>query len=184
MTRLDIDALIAELDLFQRTLFRYEQLPAYAVDDDGDDYHRWMAGASQPTWSRKQPWLDVLRADRDAGRDRRRVRRFTRDLTAYERYACDWGYAHNAPAGENIRVLRTDEHMIPDLPRVDFWVVDDTAAIVMNYDGAGRFLDATRVPDPTPYIAARDRAWVEAEPFGPWWVRHPELHTRQEILSA
>ena len=183
MTRLDIDALIAELDVFH-TLFRFEQLPAYAVDDDGDDYHRWAAGAPEPTWPRKQPWLDVLHADRAAGRDRRRVRRFTADLTDYERYACDWGYAHNAPAGENIRVLRPGEHRIPNLPPEDFWVVDDHTAIVMNYDDAGGFLDATRVPDPSPYIAARDRAWEAAEPFEPWWAQHPELHTRREILSA
>jgi len=31
--------------------FRLELLPAYAVDSDGDDFHRWLAGESEPTWN-------------------------------------------------------------------------------------------------------------------------------------
>lgn len=48
-------------------LFRMEVLPAYAVDSDGDDYERWLDGATEPTWSRKQPWLDTLRGERANG---------------------------------------------------------------------------------------------------------------------
>ena len=185
MTALDIDGLIATLDSYQRTLFRFEQLPAYYVDDDGDDYHRWMRGEHEPTWERKQPWLDVLRADRAAGRDRRRVRVFSHDMTGYERYACHWGYALNGPAGEDIRVLHHGEHPLPaDLPAVDFWTVDNDRAVVMNYDSRGDFLDATLVADPTRFLAARDRAWAVAEPFDQWWSRHPEMHEREATVSA
>lgn len=183
MSRLDIDELVAALDDFEHTLFRYEQLPSYAVDDDGDDYHRWVAGEPEPSWDRKQPWLDVLYADHAAGRRRCRVRRLSADLTAYERYACDWGYRLNSRAGEDIRILRGDEHRIPPLPTVDFWVVDDHTAIVMHYDD-GRFLHATREPTPDLYIAARDTAWAVGEPFDRWWARHSELHRRQETLTA
>ena len=128
---------------------------------------------------RKQPWLDTLRADRDAGKIRYRIRILSHELTDYERYACEWGYALNAEAGEDIRVLRCGEHDIPArVIEKDFWVVDDNLAVVMHYDGHARFERAELLPSAelTLYCDARDVAWAAGEPFGEWWARHPELH--------
>lgn len=180
----DGDGLVGLLGRFRDRLFRMETLPAYAVDSDGDDYHRWVAGEPEPTWERKQPWLDVLRADRDAGRIRFRVRLLSEQLTDYERYACDWGYALNAVAGEDIRVLRRGEHDIPPgLVETDFWMIDDTEAVAMHYDQRGCFEGAEVVAAGGLEIHrdTRDRAWSAAEPFARWWARHPELHRRVAI---
>jgi hypothetical protein len=57
-------------------------------------------GADTPTPERKQPWLDTLREWAEQGRHRRRVRIIHDPITDYERYACEWGYALNSPAGE------------------------------------------------------------------------------------
>jgi hypothetical protein len=67
---------------FTSTAFRLETLPAYEVDSDrhklGDaessDFDRYLAGEPEPTWLRKQPWLDTLAAEREALRYRYRVR--------------------------------------------------------------------------------------------------------------
>jgi len=48
-------------------LFRMEVLPEYEVGSDGEDFRRWLAGAGEPTWSRKQPWLDTLRREHANG---------------------------------------------------------------------------------------------------------------------
>jgi hypothetical protein len=48
------------------SVFRMECLPEYAVSSDGDDYHRWLAGEDEPTWSRKREWLETLSSDRDS----------------------------------------------------------------------------------------------------------------------
>ncbi|MDQ2707704.1 MAG: hypothetical protein M3Z25_08750 [Actinomycetota bacterium] len=40
----------------------------YIVNSDGEDFRRWQAGAPEPTWERKQPWLDSLRAEASRGR--------------------------------------------------------------------------------------------------------------------
>jgi len=179
MSWLDLDQLVRELSTHREKIFRMETLPAYAVTSDGDDFRRWVAGEPEPTWARKQPWLDALRAEHDAGKLRYRVRILSEQLTEYERYACEWGYALNAKAGEDIRVLRRGEHQIPpDLIERDFWVVDDDRMVAMHYAKDGRFEGGEVLPDAAlaEHLATRDRAWAAAEPFLEWWERHPELH--------
>ena len=176
---LDLHGLADRLGRFQRHLFRMEALPAYAVDSDGDDYHRYVRGELEPDWERKQPWLDRLSADRDSGKLRYRVRVLSAELTDYERYACEWGYAYNTQAGEDVRVLHRGEHPLPaGLVEREFWVVDDDETVAMHYDDACRFVSAEVLPTDVlrNYVDARDQAWAVAEPFGSWWARHPELH--------
>ena len=91
--RLDAAELGRYLGDFRQRLFRMETLPAYTVDSDGDDYQRWLAGESEPTWERKTRWMDVLRRERAAGKVSSRVRVLSEQLTDYECYACEWGYA-------------------------------------------------------------------------------------------
>ena len=183
MTRLDIGELGVHLGRYQRTLFRMETLPEYAVTSDGDDFNRWLAGAHEPTWERKNRWLDVLRAERAEGKVSRRVRVLSEELTEYERYSCEWGYALNAPAGEDIRVLRRGEHVIPDAHTDhDWWLVDGRDVVLMRYDNEGRFKFADTQPDPTgEYLDAAGLAWESAEPFLEWWARHPELHRQVAV---
>jgi hypothetical protein len=93
-------------------LFRMEVLPEYDVASDGEDFRRWLEGATEPTWTRKQPWLDTLRKERENGQISRRVRILSEQVTDYERYACDFGYRYNGEY-EEIRVLHRGEHEIP-----------------------------------------------------------------------
>lgn len=159
------------------SIFRMEQLPRYEVSSDGDDFHRWAAGHPEPDWDRLQPWLDELAASCSRGVTRRRVRRFGAELTEYERYSCEWGYAHTGAAGEQIRVLRDGEHTIPDLRPADFWVVNDATVVPMHYDGRGGFVGAGILdPDASKeWLCDAEAAWESAEPFDEWWSRHPEL---------
>lgn len=177
---LDPSELGAHLGRFRRRLFRTETLPAYAVDADGDDYQRWLAGEPDPTWERKNRWLDMLRAERAAGKVSSRVRILSERLTDYERYACEWGYALNAGAGEHIRILHRGEHPIPSIIERDFWVIDDDQAVAMLYDERGRFegADVRPVSELEDYRDVRDAAWAGAEPISDWWARHPELRRR------
>lgn len=161
-------------------IFRMELLPAYSVDSDGDDYRRWLNGATEPTWERKRITLDMLHARADAGVVSRRVRVFTPELTSYERYASTFGYALNEQAGEDIRVLHRGEHRIPPLLGIDYWLLNDDVVIRMNYDRDGEFVGAEIEPGLLRRaLDERDACWKVAEPFGQWWARHPELHTRQ-----
>lgn len=93
-------------------LFRMEVLPEYEVTSDGEDFRRWLEGATEPTWTRKQPWLDTLRKERENGQISTRVRILSNQVTDYERYACGFGYRYNGEY-EDIRVLHRGEHEIP-----------------------------------------------------------------------
>jgi hypothetical protein len=161
------------------TLFRLETLPFYDVEDDGPNFRRWLEGATEPDLEFKSAWLTTLREEAARGLYAHRVRIFSAELTDYERYACDFGYALNVPAGEDVRVLRRGEHAIPDsIIATDFWLVNDAHVIPMHYDEGGRFLGAELLPDNQldAYRRTRDVAWAAAEPFLAWWARHPELH--------
>lgn len=167
---------------FQRRVFRLETLPGYTVDSDGEDFRRWRDGAAEPTWERKQPWLDRLRAEADAGKARRRVRLCGEQLTDYERYACEFGYALNAAAGEQIRVLHRAEHEVPPgLVEYDFWTVDDSEVLLMHYDAEGHFEAGEVADDPGAYLVTQSIAWAAGEPFGAWWARHPELRRETAV---
>lgn len=163
---------------FTQTAFRLETLQQYEVASDGNDFGRYLAGEPAPTPERKKPWLDRLRSERERGLYRHRVRIVNRPVSDYTRYECEWGYAPNAEAGEDIRILDLGERA---LPRVyadeDFWLIDGAHALFMRYDETGAFLGAEL--DPTMVQIARrtrDALWPLAEPFSAWWGVHPELH--------
>lgn len=166
-------------------LFRLEQLPNYLVDSDGDDWTRWLRGETEPTWSRKQPWLDVLAQDKKNGLVSMRVRRFDSELTDYELYECHMGYAYNVRY-EDIRVLRDGEHQAPaSLVDHDYWIIEPCdgrrEVVRMFYDAQGRFIGASALPADQHelYVRDRDEAWLRAEPFGTWWAHHHEFHRRE-----
>lgn len=160
-------------------IFRMETLPEYSVGSDGGDFRRWLEGAKEPTWSRKEPWLNTLRARRANGQISRRVRVLSARLTDYERYACEFGYAYNCEAGEDIRVLHRGEHTLPEsLINRDFWLINENTVVWMFYDEYGRF-DGAEEAGPAElasHLQAYQDAWEVAEPFPQWWARHPELH--------
>jgi len=181
---LDEDALGEFIDAHFREsgdrLFRMERLPLYHVPAQAAELERWRAGATEPNWEQKQGWLDTLAEEQRRGLISQRVRRFGRKLTEDELMSCHWGYAYNGRY-EDIRVLHTGEHDIPaGLIELDYWIVADTHVVPMIYDADGRFVGAEVLPadQVAEFIRDRDRAWATAEPFGPWWARHTELHRR------
>jgi len=175
---IDLDELDALLDGC-RTLFRLETLDVYEVASDGSDYRRYLDGEPEPDWERKQPWLDELRAVRNAGDYRHRVHVLRTPLGPYLRYECEWGYAYNVQVGEDIRILDLSETPEPTgLVDHDFWLADNELVVLMHYDDAGQFLGGEALPaTETPrYVAARNAAWEAATPFEPWWAARPQYH--------
>jgi hypothetical protein len=175
LTAAELDAYIG--DRLTRSAFRLELLDHYNVETDGGDFRRYLRGEPAPTPERKQPWLDRLRRDRAAGILRRRVHVLSTPLTDYLRYECEWGYAPNVAAGEDISIVDLAERPRPEgLVDHDFWLIDDRHAIRMHYDERGRFLGAEPLDEAQlpRYRRARDSSGATAEPFTSWWERHPE----------
>lgn len=181
MTLLDLSQLRQVLNTATQDLFRWETLPAYEVASDGSDYRRYLDGADAPTPERKQPWLDILRAWADQGRARRRVRIIHDPITDYERYACEWGYALNAQAGEIIRIIDlAHAQLLPELARIagDFWFIDGREVVAMHYEPDGQFRAAEILPPQqlAEYREIAALAWESGEDFTTWWNAHPQHH--------
>ncbi|OHV29865.1 MULTISPECIES: DUF6879 family protein [Pseudofrankia] len=156
--------------------FRLETLDHYDDATDGADVARYLRGEPGPDLARKQPWLDRLRHEKEAGILNQRVHVLRTPLTDYLRYECEWGYRPNARF-EDIRVLDLTETPPPAaLVDHDFWIVDNQHGLRMHYDPTGRFEGAEPVDDDqtTAYRRCRDAAVATAEPFLDWWARHPE----------
>jgi len=107
-------------------------------------------------------------------------------LGPYLRYECEWGYAYNVRAGEDIRILDlTDTPESPGLVDHDFWLADEDLVVLMHYDDTGQFLGGEALPSTqTPhYIAVRDAAWAAATPFEPWWAARTQYHRSAESVG-
>lgn len=169
---------------FTRTLFRLEVLDRYEVASDGGDFARWLEGAAEPTWERKGPWLEHLREEARQGKYSHRVHVVRSPLNDYLRYECEWGYAYNVEAGEDIRILDTAETTRPrDVIEEDFWLIDDELVVSMRYADDGSFHGAVVMPSSTlpRYRAARDAAWAAAVSFGDYWAAHPQYWSPSRV---
>lgn len=160
-----------------RSAFRLETLDTYDVESDGGDYDRYLRGEPGPDLERKRPWLERLRRESDAGILNQRVHILSTPLTPYLRYECEWGYAPNVRAGEDIRII--DETETPTcyvgLPDHDFWLIDDEHGLRMHYDLRGWFLGAEPADDLVPeYRRAKTFTLTAGQPFAEWWSRHTE----------
>lgn len=166
---------------FSRTAFRLEALDVYDVSTDGGDVERYLRGEPEPDPGRKQPWLDHLRAEREAGKHRSRVHVWRSPLNDYLRYECEWGYVPNAAAGEDIRILDLAETPQPDgLIVREFWLFDDRDVLLMHYDDQGRFVGGEPLDErETPKYRDAAQAAVDASiPFTDWWANHPSEHRK------
>jgi hypothetical protein len=167
-------------------LFRLETLDSYAVDSDGDDYHRYLSGADAPNAAAKQPWLDMLAADTAAGRIWRKVHVVQGALSDYERYEFEFGFAYNAPAGEQCRILDAEGPLSPDSVAAlaglgEFFVADGEHVLRNVYDSDHRFVGSHVVygDEAVALRAVVGMLWDCSTPFAQWWSAHPQYHRSQ-----
>jgi hypothetical protein len=159
-------------------LLRVQTMQHYEV---GDDLRRYLAGEDGPEPVAKAKWLDRLRGLTAAGRRWRVVHAVQTPLSPYMAYACEWGYAPNVTAGQEIRIVDTTHtELSADLQQVgDFYVADREHVLQMQYTPEGRPVGAEPVEDDATAVALRTVAellWAQGERFTSWWDRHPQYH--------
>jgi hypothetical protein len=137
---------------FTRTAWRLEAQPAYGTPTSDPSFGAFLANGMQlpPLDERpaKQQWMAAVRhATQVEGKQLARVHVLSQPLTPYRVYELAT-YPENIAAGEDVRIASVDDH--PELGHLDtdFWLLDDTVALVMDYDDHGRFVAATRTDDP------------------------------------
>ncbi len=161
-------------------VLRVETLDAYSSASDADYLALFRAGEPKPDPSEKQPWLDRLATGGERGHPWGRLRVVSRPVSEYVRYACEWGYVDNVAAGEDVRVLDSDQwstavrHLRDD---GDLYIVDHRV-FGMAYDETGAFRYAYEQQSGG-RADQRDAAryfTTLATPFAEWWADNPGLH--------
>ncbi|GLW58598.1 DUF6879 family protein [Kitasatospora phosalacinea] len=161
---------------FRREAFRLESLDDYSRSGGVEAYHAFLAGEEQPEEYRNSSWVTTVGEAVRSGRRMYRVHVLSRPLTDYLRFELSWGYRRNMTAGEEFFILDVTERENPLQGVPDFWLFDDEAVAVMNYDDSGGYLGADfhggdRVPE---FAAHRDAALAHAVPFADWWAEYGE----------
>lgn len=97
-------------------------------------------------------------------------------LSDYLHYEFAWGYVFNVRAGEDIRILDLACQADPGLPVQDFWLLDDSTVVRMDYteDGVQLGRELLRGIDPAPYVEWKHLALSHAQPFAQYYAKlHP-----------
>jgi hypothetical protein len=151
---------------FTSSAFRLELRQVYTMPDEEEDLARFKAGELPPP-DYHYGWLDTVADAIKQGKTFRRVRIVTRPLSFYTRWEFVWGFACNAKAGENIRILDVTDQPSLDLPNHDFWLFDEREVVQLLYrpDGTQIGRELLEHPDLSSYLAWRDATWEQAVPF-------------------
>jgi hypothetical protein len=156
---------------FQRSAWRYERQPAYAMPREQDNLRRWRDGEPKPD-EHNARGHERVRGIVAAGKSVGRVRVVGRPLTEYQRHQLEWAIPGNVEAGEDIRILDIT-NLDLDLPTQDFWLFDDATVVDLNFapDGSLVNRDQRDGQDLTRYRRWRDLALAHAVPLSEWNAR-------------
>lgn len=155
----------------ERTAWRFECQPSYAIPRESTSFALWKAGEAKPE-DHNGLWHERVKGYLADGKTLGRVRVVRRPLTVYQRYQMGWGIPGNIEAGEDIRILDMTELDL-DLPSQDFWLFDDEIVVHLNFESDGRLINVDQQEDPDLllYRKWRDTALAHAVPFSEFDAR-------------
>jgi hypothetical protein len=165
LDRSEFQALVGS---FERSAWRLEIQGWYDEPDEGELLAQWLAdGDPASTLAWFADWPAWIAGQSAAGKRFERVRVLTDPLTDYLRWQLDVITEPAIAAGEDIRVLLAATAATLDLGRSDFYLFDDRAVAVLDFDH-GQVTGAQLLDEPAelaPFRAIRARAWDHALRF-------------------
>ncbi len=144
------------LQNFKRSAFRLETLPVYAVPQEEEWFAEWQRSGKLPELTPEtDSWLKLVLEAKQAGKKMQRVHLVTPPLNDYLRFEL----ATQIPSvdcGEDCRIAEASdvEQVVSQLE--DYWLIDETVAILLHYDDKGRFLGTEDAEDVVLYRRQRD----------------------------
>lgn len=153
---------------FKRDAFRFETLDVYDVEDEKEEFEKFLAGEPMPPEWSENPWVLAITS---RGKSIARVHVLRSPLTDYLRYelAAYWG---NAAAGEAVGIIDLSHKDVSGLPDHDFWLFDDADIYRIFYTPAGKFegaelLPADRLPEYRRYRGIAQASATSLEEYRP-----------------
>lgn len=156
-----------------RDFLKIEALDYYAADPE--DFRRWREGHPLVESDTTKARHERFRTETARGITWRRIHVVTEPLSDYLMYECEWGYAGNAAAGEDIRMLTVGPGELAGVP--ELFVVNGERVAISHYIN-GAFSHADRVGRDSGYwIDVAADMWARAEPFDTWWAARPQYQS-------
>lgn len=139
----------ALFDDFKKVAFRLETVTHYEMDDERDALTKYLAGEPLPQTPGNPEWVEFITEAKAAGKQIQRVRCMPSVPTPYLRFELEWGFLYYARAGEDIRILETDDpdRIFGENPSYDYWLFDNEAVGQFAFDKSGRFEGVTVLRD-------------------------------------
>jgi len=144
------------LSHFRRSAFRLERLQAYFVPQEAELFATFKRGENVKVPD-DHPWPALVHNATGSGKTMQRVRLVTHPLSDYLRFELSL-YPRSVEAGEDIRVANLDDHTELVVCKQDFWLFDDQAVVVLDYDQRGGFLGSRTEEDLVHYRKQRELA--------------------------
>ncbi|KND32113.1 DUF6879 family protein [Streptomyces acidiscabies] len=162
---LDGDDWQAKFREFHTEAWRLETLPVYRVPQEAEEFSRFMTGERFPG-PYEDSWTEMIRQRKASGGSVGRVHILTRPLSDYLRFEFERYYRHQAPVGEDIRILDVTERENP-LPEIqDFWMFDRSTVVLMHYEEDGTQIGRELYEgDLAPFIEYQRIAVAESVPY-------------------
>lgn len=151
-------------DNFRRSAFRMETRQVYTMEAEQDEIRQFLSGEPIPEGF-NAGWHDEVRGNVEAGKTMTRLKVVRRPFTDYTWFLFEWAIPGNVDAGEDYRILDVTDSEL-DIPSQDFWLFDDEAVALLNFNEDGTLKNRELVQDVEPYLEWRDVALRESVPFG------------------
>ncbi|MFA7768365.1 DUF6879 family protein [Streptomyces sp. NPDC048723] len=150
---------------FKSEAWRLETLSQYLVPQEAEEFAAFRNGTRFPG-PYEDSWTALIRRHSAAGGRVGRVHIVCRPLSDYLRFEFERYYRHQAPVGEDIRILDVTNRPNP-LPDVqDFWMFDRSTVVLMHYEEDGRQISRELYEgDPAPFIEYQRIAVEASVPF-------------------
>lgn len=138
---------MVDFDNFRESAHRIETLPIYTVEEEREDFARFLSGGPLPAFDDDE-WLSSISKWSGEGKEISRVRIVDEELSNYEKWEFQC-YHYNVASGERILVIprRTYLELTPPSLRGDYWILDNTTALKMIYEDNGKFIDRVVIDD-------------------------------------
>ncbi|MBI2452082.1 hypothetical protein HYV50_03315 [Candidatus Pacearchaeota archaeon] len=126
------------LDDAQESLFRFESLQYYEIEEEKEFFQDYLKTGKIDIVVLKN-WHEFITRKMSQGVIMERIRLVNLPLTDYTK--CEiMVYLENIKHGEDIRIITEKEFNSFDIEQKDFWLTDDKIVIKMNYNLKGEYL--------------------------------------------
>jgi hypothetical protein len=174
MTFVKAGDLFEELFQVASSALRLETRDSYGVPYENEPLSLYLAGEPVDT-AYMDDWSAYIRDLRSTGRIFRRLRVLSVPLSGYQRFGLAQA-AINDAAGEEIAYLDRESAAAQGLPGYDYWVFDEEAVGVLEFDDRDDLLGAHVIRDrafAAQHLAWIITAWPVAVPYREFAGAHP-----------